>query len=125
MSCWFTNNFVSTLIYVFLVLGKQDKFIAIWRLELIHETQCNGQLLLFLLYIYIYNFLGVEILFIKRYSLRFMSNNTWLSINVGTKLLPDLVMFLRFVSDILLDFYESIGVVLKYLIYFLAGINTK
>ena len=54
-----------------------------------------------------------------------MSNNTWLSINVGTKLLPDLVIFLRFVSDILLDFHESIGVVLKYLIYFLADINTK
>ena len=46
--CSFTNNFVLTLINVFLFLGKLDKFVAIWRLELIHETQCNGQLSLFL-----------------------------------------------------------------------------
>ena len=25
------------------------QIVAIWRIELIHETQCNGQLLLFLL----------------------------------------------------------------------------
>ena len=45
---------------------------------------------------------------------------------VGTKLLSDLVIFSVFSSDIPLDFHESIGVLpIKYLIYFLAGINTK
>ena len=39
MSCYFTSNIILILIYVFLFLGKL----------LIHETQCNGQLLLFLL----------------------------------------------------------------------------
>ena len=45
---------------------------------------------------------------------------------VGAKLLSDLVIFLIFSSAIPLDFHDSIRVVpLKYLIYFLAGINTK
>ena len=30
-------------------LRKTRQTVAIWRLELIHETQCNGQSLLFLL----------------------------------------------------------------------------
>ena len=45
---------------------------------------------------------------------------------VGAKLLSDLVIFSVFSSDIPLDFHESIRVLpIKYLIYFLAGINTK
>ena len=45
---------------------------------------------------------------------------------VGAKLLPGLVSFSIFSSDIPLDFQESIRVVpLNYLMYFLAGINTK
>ena len=82
-------------------------------------------------YIYIFiQFLGVEILlFIKQCSLKFMSGNKWWSTKIGAKLLSDLVtfsIFSIFSSDIPLDFYESILVVpLKYLMYFLAGINTK
>ena len=42
------------------------------------------------------------------------------------KLLFDLVIFSIFSSDIPLDFHDSIRVVpLKYLMYFLAGINNK
>ena len=40
--------FIFTLIYVFLFFRKTRQIVAIWRLVLIHETQCNGQLLLFL-----------------------------------------------------------------------------
>ena len=55
-----------------------------------------------------------------------MSGNTWWSTKVGVKLLPDLVLFSIFSSDIPLDFRESIVVVLlKFLMYFLAGINTN
>ena len=53
-----------------------------------------------------------------------MSGNTWWK--VGAKLLSDLVIFSVFPSKVLLDFHKSIQVVpLKYLMYFLAGINTK
>ena len=45
---------------------------------------------------------------------------------VGAKLLSNLVIFLIFSSDIPIDFHESIQVLaLKYLMHFLAGINTK
>ena len=45
---------------------------------------------------------------------------------MGAKLLSDLVIFYILSSDISLDFQESIRVMpLKYLMYFLAGINTK
>ena len=45
---------------------------------------------------------------------------------VGAKLLSDLVIFSILSSDIPLDFHDSIQVVpIKYLIYFLVGINTK
>ena len=45
--------------------------------------------------------------------------------NIAAKLLSDLVIFSIFPSDILLDFHELIQVVLlKYLMYFSAGINT-
>ena len=57
-----------------------------------------------------------------------MSGNKWWSRKVGPKLLSDLVMFsiFSFIRYIPLDFSESIRVVLlKYLMYFLAGINTK
>ena len=55
-----------------------------------------------------------------------MSVNTWWSAKAGAKLLSDLVMFSVFTSDIPLDFYESIWIVLlKNLVYFLAGRNTK
>ena len=44
----------------------------------------------------------------------------------GAKLLSDLVIFSIFSSDIPLDFLEPIKIVpLKYLMNFLAGINTK
>ena len=50
----------------------------------------------------------------------------WWSTNVGAKLMPDLVMILTFSSDIPLDFHKSIlAVPLKYLISFLADINTN
>ena len=43
-----------------------------------------------------------------------------------SKLLSDLVVFSRLSSDIPLDFHDSTQVVLaKYLMYFLAGINTN
>ena len=55
-----------------------------------------------------------------------MSGNKWWSTKVCVKLLSDLVIFSINSSDIPLDFYESIWVVsLKYLKYFLTGINTK
>ena len=48
-----------------------------------------------------------------------MINKIWYKIT-------NLVIFSIFSSDIPLDFHESIRVVpLKYLMYFLAGINTK
>ena len=55
-----------------------------------------------------------------------MSGNTWWSPKFGAKLLSDLVIFSTYSSDIPLEFYESTQVVpLKYVMYFLAGINTK
>ena len=52
-------------------------------------------------------------------------NESW-STKVSAKLLYDLVIFSIFSSDIPLNFHESIQLVLlKYLIYFLGGINTK
>ena len=55
-----------------------------------------------------------------------MSCNKWCSKKVGAKSMSDLVTFLMFCTDIPLDFHESILVVpLKYLMYFLAGTNTK
>ena len=55
-----------------------------------------------------------------------MSGNERWSTKVGVKLLSDLVMFLIFSSNSLLDFHESIQVgPLKSLMYFVAGINTK
>ena len=65
-------------------------------------------------------FLGIEIYFIKQCLLNLCP------LNVGAKLLSDLVIFSIFSSDIPLDFDESIQVMpLKYLMYFLAGLNTK
>ena len=53
-------------------------------------------------------------------------SDKWWSTKVESKLLPDLVIFLIFSSEIPLDFHGSIRVVpLKYLLYFLAGMNTK
>ena len=70
--------------------------------------------------------LRIEILFIKQCPLKFVSGSKWWSLKVAAKLLSDLVIFSIFSSDILLDFQESIWVVpLKYLMYFLAGLNTK
>ena len=55
-----------------------------------------------------------------------MSGNRWWSTKVCPKVLFDLVMFSIFSSNIPLDFHESIRVEpLKYLMYFLAGVNTK
>ena len=55
-----------------------------------------------------------------------MSGNKWWPIKVGAKLLSDLVIFSLFSSDISWDFHDSVGVVpLKYLMFFLVGINTK
>ena len=55
-----------------------------------------------------------------------MSDNTLWSTKVGAKLLSNLVIFLIFSYNIPLDFHESIRVApLKYLLYFLAGINPK
>ena len=52
-------------------------------------------------------------------------NKQW-STKVGTKLLSDLVIFSIYSSDIPLNCHDSIGVApLKYLIYFLARINTE
>ena len=54
-----------------------------------------------------------------------MSGNRWL-IKVGAKLPSDLAIFSILSSDIPLHFYEQIRVVpLKYLMHFLADINTK
>ena len=55
-----------------------------------------------------------------------MSGDEWWSTKVGTKLLSDLVMFSRLPSDIPLGLHDSTQVVpVKYLMYFLAGIDTK
>ena len=55
-----------------------------------------------------------------------MSGNAWWSTKVSEKLLSDLVIFSIFSSENPLDFHESIQVnPLKYLTFFLAGINTK
>ena len=55
-----------------------------------------------------------------------MSGNAWWSTKVSEKLLSDLVIFSIFSSENPLDFHESIQVnSLKYLTFFLAGINTK
>ena len=55
-----------------------------------------------------------------------MSGNKWWSTKIGVELLPDLVIFSILSPDIPLDFHNSIRVVsLKYLMCFLAGINTK
>ena len=54
-----------------------------------------------------------------------MSGNTWWSTKVGAKLVSDLDIFSIFSSEIPLDFHESIGVLLKYLMHVLAGINPK
>ena len=55
-----------------------------------------------------------------------MSGNKWWTTKVEKILLSDLATFSTFLSDIALDFHESIRVVpLKYLMYFLAGINIK
>ena len=52
-------------------------------------------------------------------------NESW-STKVGVKLLSDLVILSRLFFDIPLDFHGSIWVVLvKYLMCFIAGINTK
>ena len=77
------------------------------------------------IYIYIYiTFLRIYILFIKQCPLDSMSGNTWWSTKVGAKLLPILVIFSIFSSEIPLDFHESMWLEpLKYLMYFLAGIN--
>ena len=66
------------------------------------------------------------LLFIKKYPLKCISDNTWLSTNVGAKLLSDLVIFSIFSPDIPLNFHELIRVVpLKYLIYLSAVIKIK
>ena len=50
----------------------------------------------------------------------------WWSTKVDAKLLSDLVKFSIFSFDVPLDFHKLIQVVpLKYLMYFLAGLNTK
>ena len=55
-----------------------------------------------------------------------MPDNTLWSTKVGAKLLSDLVIFSIFSSGIPLDYHKSIRVVpLKYLMYFLADVNTK
>ena len=55
-----------------------------------------------------------------------MSGKKQWSTKVGAKLLSDLVIFSIYSSEIPLDFYKAIRVVpSKYLMYFLAGINTK
>ena len=62
----------------------------------------------------------------KQFPLKFMSGNTWLSAKVVTKLLSDLVIFSILSSEIPLNFHKPIWIVaLKYLMYFLAGINNK
>ena len=55
-----------------------------------------------------------------------MSGNEWWSAKVGVKLLSDLVIFSVISSDILSDFHEQIWIIpWKYLMYFIAGVNTK
>ena len=65
-------------------------------------------------------------LFINQCPLKFMSGNIWWSTKIDAELLHDFVIFSIFSSDIPLDFYELFAVVPKrYLMYILAGINTK
>ena len=55
-----------------------------------------------------------------------MSGNKWWYTKVDAKLLSDLVIVSMLSSDIPLDFHNSIRVVpLKYIMYILAGRNTK
>ena len=55
-----------------------------------------------------------------------MSRNTGGSTKVGAKMPSELVIFSIFSSDIPLDFQVSVPVVpLKYLMCFLASVNTK
>ena len=56
-----------------------------------------------------------------------MSGNTWWLTKVGEKLLYDLAIFLIFSFNIPLDFHELIQLELqlKYLMHFVACINTK
>ena len=55
-----------------------------------------------------------------------MSDHIWWLPNVGAKLLSGLAIFSIFSSDITSEFDESIRIVLvKYLIFFLAGINAR
>ena len=81
-------------------------------------------------YIDISIFFGIErLFFVKQCPLKFISGIKWCPKKIGAKLLSDLVIFLIFSifsSKFPLDFYDSIRVVpLKYLIYSLAGRNTK
>ena len=74
---------------------------------------------------FVLNIIGILFL-IKQCSLKFLFGNKWWSTKVAAKLLFGVVTFSIFYSDIPLGFHESIRVVpLKYLIYFLADINTK
>ena len=72
------------------------------------------------IYIYIYiTFLGIQILFSKRFPLKFVSSNIWWSIKAGGKLLSGLITISVFPSDIPLDFDESVRVVQwKYFFFF-------
>ena len=55
-----------------------------------------------------------------------MSSNKWWSTKVRAKLLSDLVMFSMLSSELPLAFHDSTRVVtLKYLMYYLVGVNTK
>ena len=83
--------------------------------------------LLFKKYIDLLLSYGTEILlFIKQCLLKLLSYNIWWSTKVSAKFLSDLVRFSIFFSYIPLDFHESIRILpLKYLMYFLAGINSK
>ena len=69
---------------------------------------------------------GKKYHFLLKCPLKLMSCNKWWSTKVGAKLLSDLVILSILSSELPLDFHESNREVpLKYLIYFLAGINTK
>ena len=70
-------------------------------------------------------FLGIEILFIQQYPLKL-----WTVINDNQQILVQnfcwIWLYFNISSDIRLDFDESVRVApLKYLMYFLADINTK
>ena len=65
-------------------------------------------------------------LFIKQCSVKSISGNIWWLTKVGAKLLSDIVTFSIFSSDVPLAFHKKIRAVpLKYLMYFLAGVNIK